>query len=244
MEYRNMNDRVLVVEDEDEIRQLIAIHLQRSDLIVDQAASAEEAESHLSKNKYHLVLVDWMLPGQSGISLIQKVRSQSNSDDMSILMVTARSDAQDIISGLDAGADDFVSKPFDPSVLMARVRALLRRRPKGIDAPVGEEQIGSVLQIGPLQMDVNAIKVFCCGEEIHLTISEFKLLHALMMNRGRVLTRDRLIDQVQGEGVSVTGRTVDTHIFGLRKKLGEFADLVETVRGVGYRVKSTGESEK
>ncbi|MEK7355021.1 MAG: response regulator transcription factor [Bdellovibrionota bacterium] len=228
-------NRILVVEDEGEIRDLIALHLRRDGHTVDTAGSAEEANPLIDKNRYNLFALDWMLPGASGLDITRSLRRKSDRDDAAILMVTAKAEAQDIVEGLEAGADDYLSKPFEPSVLIARVRALLRRhRRKAIP---GEPAASSVVQVGDLTLNPDSFEAKCGPEPIQLTPSEFKLLLALAQNRGRVLTRDSLIEQVQGEGVSVVGRTVDTHVFGLRKKLGACADVIETVRGIGYRVK-------
>jgi two-component system phosphate regulon response regulator PhoB len=235
----NERNHILVVEDETEIRDLIALHLKREGHLVDAAGSAEEAMPLLDKNKYSLVALDWMLPGTSGIDVTRRLRERSDRNDLAILMVTARADAGDIVEGLEAGADDYLSKPFEPQVLIARVRALLRRnrRPKARETE-GDLQ---VVKIGNLSLYPETFESKCCGEPLSLTASEFKLLLALAANRGRVLTRDSLIQQVQGEGVSVVGRTVDTHVFGLRKKLGDCSEVIETVRGVGYRVKAQSE---
>lgn len=233
-----MTTKILVVEDESEIRDLIALHLRRDGHSVDTAGSAEEASPLIEKNRYGLLALDWMLPGASGIDITKSLRRKADRDDLAILMVTAKAESQDIVEGLEAGADDYLSKPFEPSVLIARVRALLRRNRRG--QPTAKDSLGvSVVQVGELALYPESFEAKCAGQPIQLTASEFKLLLALANNRGRVLTRDSLIDQVQGEGVSVVGRTVDTHVFGLRKKLGPCADVIETVRGVGYRVKPT-----
>ncbi len=232
--------RVLIVEDEDEIRELIALHLRREGLIVDSVASAEEGWALLKENKYDLLAVDWMLPGASGVELARRLRSQSDLGDLAILMVTARAEAADIVEGLEAGADDYLSKPFEPAVLTARVRALLRRNRRV--APAEEESGFQVIKVGNLKLFPETYEAKCGTEPISLTPSEFKLMLALASSRGRVLTRDGLISKVQGDGVAVVGRTVDTHVFGLRKKLGECADVIETVRGVGYRVKPPSEN--
>lgn len=233
--------RVLVVEDEDEIRDLVELHLKREGLQTDAVGSAEEAWELLQKNTYALVVLDWMLPGISGIEVAKFLRRGSEaSSELSILMVTAKSAPDDIIAGLDAGADDYVTKPFDPAVLIARVRALLRRNRR---AQVQETEAGfQVVRVGGLKLYPETFEAKCCEQPIHLTRSEFRLMLALANSRGRVLTRDSLIAHVQGEGVAVVGRTVDTHVFGLRKKLGECADVIETVRGIGYRVKPVGEN--
>jgi DNA-binding response OmpR family regulator len=237
--------RILVVEDEDEIRDLIALHLQREGLQVDAVSSAEDAIPMIQKNKYSLLALDWMLPGASGIEITRKLRESRDSAELAILMVTARSEAGDIVEGLEAGADDYLSKPFDPAVLLARVRALLRRHRRAPAVETEQTKDGvsfQVVRAGGLALYPETFEAKCCEEPIQLTPSEFRLLLALANNRGRVLTRDSLIHQVQGEGVSVVGRTVDTHVFGLRKKLGACAEVIETVRGVGYRVKPVFES--
>ena len=229
--------RVLIVEDESEIRDLIALHLGRERLTVDAVGSAEEADLLLLKNRYALLVLDWMLPGASGISIAKRLRREPSFADTAILMVTARADAKDIVEGLESGADDYLSKPFEPAVLVARARALLRRTRK-LQPTAGAQ----VLRVGGLTLNSETYEAKCNGEPLSLTPSEFKLLLALAQSGGRVLTRDSLIAQVQGEGVSVVGRTVDTHVFGLRKKLGACVDVIETVRGIGYRVKPAGES--
>jgi two-component system phosphate regulon response regulator PhoB len=161
-------------------------------------------------------------------------------------MLTAKSEPQDIVEGLDAGADDYLPKPFESSVLIARVRALSRRlklpdSSAALTSPVGTKAVSKMvfetIRLGELSLYPETYEVKCGQDPILLTPSEFKLLMALAKSQGRVLTRDSLISQVQGDGVSVVGRTVDTHVFGLRKKLGACADVIETVRGVGYRVK-------
>jgi DNA-binding response OmpR family regulator len=231
--------RILVVEDEDEIRELIALHLRRDGHFVDTVASAEEAAMALKSAAYEVIALDWMLPGKSGVEMTRELRKTSDRNDLAILMVTARAEATDIVAGLEAGADDYLAKPFEPAVLIARVRALARRNRRGTQ--VEHEGDVAVVRVGDLALYTETYEVKCCDQAIQLTPSEFKLLLALANNRGRVLTRDGLISQVQGDGVSVVGRTVDTHVFGLRKKLGSCSDVIETVRGVGYRVKPQSE---
>ncbi|HEX4922886.1 MAG TPA: response regulator transcription factor [Bdellovibrionales bacterium] len=222
------NEKVLVVEDESEIRELIVSQLAREGYEIDEASSGEAALSKLKNNSYDLLVLDWMLPGVSGLEIARKSRGQYRG----ILMVTARSEPADIVAGLESGADDYVTKPFDLNVLKARVRALLRRpRPSQSAEPI---------TIGELRIDPASYEVRCQGQAVSLTVSEFKLLLALARSRGSVLTREKLIQEVQGEGVSVIDRTVDTHVFGLRKKLGACSETIETIRGVGYRMSAGG----
>ncbi len=229
-------DRVLVVEDEAEIRELIVLHLMREGLKVDAVENAEEALLMIEQNKYMLIALDWMLPGQSGVQLAKDLRAQGR--DLSILMVTAKAESHNIVEGLEAGADDYLSKPFEITVMMARVRALIRRtKRQNLLEKNSERKNSAQIDFGPLTMNSETFEVRAGEEILALTPSEFKLLLTMAQNRGRVLTRDSLIEHVQGEGVSVVGRTVDTHIFGLRKKLGAASEMIETVRGIGYRIK-------
>jgi two-component system phosphate regulon response regulator PhoB len=227
--------QVLVVEDEAEIRELISLLLLRQGHRVQQCASAIEALESLKKNSYDLMVLDWMLPHMSGLDLLKNYY-HGPEKKMPVLMVTAKAEPQDIVQGLEAGADDYITKPFEPAVFTARIKALLRRHPqsKGTPSSLVPED---VLHIGDLQINMASYEVRCKGELIHLTPSEFKILSTMAQSRGRVLTRNHLISVVQGDGISVTGRTIDTHVFGLRKKLDECSDWIETIRGVGYRVR-------
>jgi len=226
------NAAILVVEDEQEIRELMALHLLRQGFKVKECASAEEAQGEIQKQKFQLVILDWMLPGISGHDLLQQLKKSNNSPN--VLMVTAKTEAQDIVTGLESGADDYLTKPFDPGVFMARVRALLRRsQAQSTQATKDSEHVA----LAGLSVNFKTYEVKLNDEPLHLTPSEFKLLGNLIESQGRVLTRDQLIENIQGEGINVTGRTIDTHVFGLRKKLGAWSDNIETIRGVGYRVK-------
>lgn len=227
-------DKVLVVEDDEEIRELITLQLQRDGYLIEALSTGEEAVNKITSSQYNLIVLDWMLPGVSGLELARIIRNKSNQKQVPILMVTARVEAGDIISGLEAGADDYVTKPFDTSVFLARVRSLLRRSKFQNELKQSNK---NEITIGLLNIDVDAHEV-CCGDEtLHLTPSEFKLLHTLALQAGKVLTREALINEVQGTGVSVVDRAIDTHVFGLRKKMGVCADILETVRGVGYRIR-------
>lgn len=243
------SQNILIVEDEPDVRDLVAVHLKRAGHSVTAVGSVEEArgafaaaQSGAAGQGYDVCVLDWMLPGASGVDFARELRRRHERQDLAILMLTAKSEPHDIVEGLDAGADDYLTKPFEPSVLIARVRALSRRL-KAVDAgpaaskPSPSNRPFEVIQLAGLSLFPETYEVKCADDPINLTPSEFKLLMALAKSQGRVLTRDSLIAQVQGDGVSVVGRTVDTHVFGLRKKLGACADVIETVRGVGYRVK-------
>lgn len=228
--------RILVVEDEKEIRELMALHLLRQGYKVRECGSAEEALSEIQRESYPLIVLDWMLPGLSGVDVIEALKNRDAHP--SVLMVTARTEPADIVHGLERGADDYLTKPFEPGVFLARVKALLRR--SQLRAGNDGARPPRLVHIDGLNVNFDSYEVQLAGEKLHLTPSEFKLLAAMLHNRGKVLTRDQLIDQIQGEGISVVGRTVDTHVFGLRKKLGSWGENIETIRGVGYRVRMEG----
>jgi two-component system phosphate regulon response regulator PhoB len=228
--------KVLLVEDEADVRDLMLLHLKRDGIQAEAVEDGEAAARLLQNGKYDLVILDWMLPGLSGLEICKRARSGSlgaSAKTAPILMVTARADTSDIVIGLEMGADDYVTKPFEIPVFLARVRSLIRRG-RAVDAA------GPVIayEVGPLKLNIESHDVRCGSDPLDLTPSEFKLLAALMSNQGRVLSRERLIDLVQGQGVAVVDRAIDTHVFGLRKKLGACAEIVETIRGVGYRVRA------
>lgn len=223
--------QVLVIEDDPEIRELMALLLLRQGYQVRQAQSSEEALVDLRNQNADLVVLDWMLPGLSGVEFL--TQAQSRQKNFRVLMVTAKSSPEDIVRGLEEGADDYLTKPFDSQVFLARVRALLRRKP----AQGSSSQSQDILELRGLKINLASYEVKLRDEDLHLTPSEFKLLATMLENQGRVLTRDQLIEKIQGEGVNVVGRTIDTHVFGLRKKLGDWGEHVETIRGIGYRVR-------
>lgn len=219
---------ILVVEDESDVRELVMLHLKRQDLTAVGVVDGEKALEELARRQFDLVVLDWMLPGISGLEICRRVAGR-----VPILMVTARAETADIISGLEAGADDYITKPFEIPVFLARVNALLRRQLRS------NGQTATTLQVGQLVIDCEKHEVNIASQPVPLTISEFRLLSSLLSNKGKVISRLQLVGMVQGTGVNVTGRTIDTHVFGLRKKLGRYGDLVETIRGVGYRVKDS-----
>ncbi|NQY99488.1 MAG: response regulator transcription factor [Bdellovibrionales bacterium] len=225
-----------MVEDEAEIRQLIVLHLKRQGYEVHEVGNGEEAVRALSERDYQLVVLDWMLPGMSGLEITRWIRSREDFNVTPILMVTAKVEPEHIAAGLDAGADDYLPKPFDTLVLMARVNALMRRH-QWLGQQNQEVMPSSVITVGALELRPDEYEITLDGVKMDLTKSEYKLMECLMGNQGKVLSRESLIKEIQGDGVNVVGRTVDTHVFGLRKKLGVHSEMIETIRGIGYRVK-------
>lgn len=231
--------RALVVEDDHSIAQLFRIHLMELGLSVDVASDAESAVQFLKNQNYSICFLDWMLPGAQGIDLLKDLRREKN--NIKVLMITAKTDSAAIVSALESGADDYLTKPFDYHVLIARARNLLRRLEfekqalSNSDLSQPKKDPESV-SIQGLSIDFLKHTVAVNNENIHFTLSEFKLISALLKAQGQVLTRNELIHLIQGDDVNVTGRTIDTHVFSLRKKLGAWGDHIETIRGVGYRI--------
>ena len=222
--------RALLVEDEDDVRELMLLHLAREGIDVVAVADGKAAlRSFAEKGPFDIVVLDWMLPGMEGIEICRRIQGKSP-----ILMVTARGEPEDVVKGLEAGADDYVTKPFDVPVFTARVRALLRRAAM-LGMGVSSD---AVVRLGRLEVDEGAAEVRCGGKAVKLTASEFRLLVALVRNQGRVISRGKLVEMIQGPGISVVERVIDTHAYTLRKKLGPCAEVLETVRGIGYRVKA------
>ena len=220
--------RILVVEDEAAIRQMITFNLARAGFDVAEAGDCSSARSMIADQRPDLVLVDWMLPDSTGIELTRSLRRDAANSDLPIIMLTARVEERDKITGLDSGADDYITKPFSPRELLARIGALLRR-----SAPAADEPIVA----GKLSLNPVSHRVTCDREEISLGPTEYRLLKFLMTNPERVYSRGQLLDFVWGQNVYVEERTVDVHIRRLRKALEPTASdkYVQTVRGVGYR---------
>jgi two-component system, OmpR family, phosphate regulon response regulator PhoB len=221
---------VLVVEDEEAIAELIAINLRHSGFEVEIAANAEQALAAVDRVLPDLAIIDWMLPGQSGLGLTKRWRSQARTRELPMIMLTARADEADKIAGLDAGADDYLTKPFSTNELMARIRAVLRRK-----AP---EALDSVVVAGGLRLDPATRRVSRNEREVRLGPTEFRLLHFLMTHPERVHSRAQLLDRVWGDHVFIEERTVDVHVKRLREALSpvQCAGMIETVRGAGYRL--------
>ena len=227
---------ILIVEDEPDIRELMAFHLTKDNLFIDTASDGRIAYDKLLKNKYHLVVVDWMVPEISGLYLISWMKKPNHIQYKTpILMVTAKSDPANIVLGLETGADDYMIKPFDFDVLRARVQNLLKRG-DFLESSSQQEKEGNILSVGELVLNKKSHEVSLKNQPLNLTYSEFRILEILISNQGRVLSRKKLTSYIQGEEIIVTGRTIDTHISSLRRKLGDYGESIQTVRGVGYRL--------
>ena len=222
--------RILIVEDEAAIAELLAINLRHAGFEVTLAADAQHAQAAVDAVLPDLVVLDWMLPGQSGLSLARQWRTQSRTREMPLIMLTARVEEVDKVSGLDAGADDYLTKPFSPRELLARIRAVLRRKaPQALDAAV---------EVGALRLDPATRRVTGHGREVRIGATEFRLLHFFLAHPERVHSRAQLLDRVWGDHVFIEERTVDVHVKRLREALApaQCAQMIETVRGAGYRL--------
>lgn len=223
--------RVLVLEDESDVRDLLVLHLKREGYQAEAFDQAEDAWSSLQKNTYDLLILDWMLPRMSGLDLCKKIRTELHSQTP-VMLLTARAETLDKVIGLEIGADDYLTKPFEIREFIARVRALLRRSTPVIDATLAQSTTPL------LELDEKGTRIFLRKKELSLTPHEYKLLAALIKNPGTTLERSTLVALIQGPGVAVVDRTVDTTLLGIRKKLGTDSDLIETVRGFGYRLRN------
>jgi two-component system phosphate regulon response regulator PhoB len=220
--------RVLIVEDEPAIAELIAVNLVHGGFDPVIAQDSVTAQRELDAKLPDIILLDWMLPGQSGVSLARQWRKQPRSKDIPIIMLTAKGDEPDKVEGLDAGADDYITKPFSTQELLARIRAVLRRR-----AP---EALNDTVNVGDLMLDASTHRISFKDQNLKLGPTEFKLLHYLMKHAERVHSRSALLDKVWGDHVFIEERTVDVHVKRLREALGDAGLMVETVRGAGYRL--------
>jgi len=221
---------ILVVEDESAIAELISINLRHAGFEVTIAATAEQAQAAVDGVLPDLIILDWMLPGQSGLALAKRWRGEARTRELPVIMLTARADEADKIAGLDAGADDYLTKPFSTNELMARIRAVLRRKaPEALDAAV---------EVGALKIDPATRRVSRGAAEVKVGATEFRLLHFFMTHPERVHSRAQLLDRVWGDHVFIEERTVDVHVKRLREALApvQCAHMIETVRGAGYRL--------
>jgi two-component system phosphate regulon response regulator PhoB len=225
--------KILVVEDNPDILELVAYNLEAQGYEVTRAMTGENGLSQAARVGPDLVILDVMLPGINGLDVCRKLKQNETTRSLPVILLTAKSEDADIISGLELGADDYITKPFSPKVLIARVRALLRR--------VSEDKVPDanlILQVHGITMDTVRHEVTVEGQEVAVSATEFAILKHFMTNPGWVFSRNQIIDAVRGGNYPVTERSVDVQILGLRKKLGPQGQHIETVRGVGYRLRS------
>jgi len=225
---------ILVVDDERDIRDLVSYHLTRSGFMVVTAADGERALEVVRETVPDLIVLDLMLPGMDGLDVCRLLRRDPRTSHVPVVMLTARDDETDVVTGLELGANDYVAKPFSPRILVARVRAALRSAHR---TPAEDEEGGRILRVGDLAVDEGRRKVAVGDRRIDVTFTEFNILLCLARRPGWVFSRQHIIEEVHGDGYPVTERAVDVHIVSLRRKLGEYGERIETVRGVGYRLR-------
>lgn len=224
---------ILVVEDEEDILALLHYNLVREGFRVSLAGTGEEGLEAIAEDPPDLVVLDLMLPGIDGLQVCRTLKENADTRHIAVVMVTAKGEETDVVAGLELGADDYVTKPFSPKILIARVRSVLRRR-ESAEEPASEQ---AVVHIDELLIHPGRNQVTVKGVPVDLTFTEFRVLHLLASRPGWVFTRYQIVNAVRGDDYSVTDRAVDVQIVGLRKKLGEYGHYIETVRGVGYRFK-------
>lgn len=225
-----MSQSVLIIEDEPDIRKTIDYNLAKEAFIVLQASSIAEGEEVLANNKIDAIILDLMLPDGSGLTLCRDIKLDPKTKNIPVIILTAKTEEVDRVVGFELGADDYVTKPFSVRELILRVKAILKR---GVSSDTVSED--SAYSFGGLRLNIDAHQIFINDDEVSLTALEFRLLKHLIDRRGRVQTRDQLLEDVWGYSSEVTTRTVDTHIKRLREKLGPIGDYIQTIRGVGYR---------
>ncbi|MEW8507907.1 MAG: phosphate regulon transcriptional regulator PhoB [Candidatus Thiodiazotropha sp.] len=224
--------RILIVEDEPEVREMIRFVLEPKGYLVDEAGNAQEARLQLSQQSYDLILMDWMLPGRSGLELTRELKRNTHQDTPPVIMLTARAEEKDKVNGLESGADDYITKPFSTKEMLARIKAVIRRSGSGSSKAV---------EFAGLSIDPASHLVAVETNPLHLSPAEFRLLHFFMTHPDRVYSRNQILDLVWGDSVYVDERTVDVHIRRLRKQLSPTGHdkFLQTVRGVGYRFSPT-----
>ena len=227
------NERILVVDDEEDLLELIRYNLSKEGYRVTCVETGEEALEHASRERTDLIVLDLMLPGVDGLEVCRRLKAEASTRNIPVVMLTAKSEEVDLVIGLEVGADDYVTKPFSPRVLLARIRVVLRRQAPSED---GQEE---VLGTDDLVIHVGRHEVLSGGVSVPLTHTEFRLLQFLAQKPGWVYSRGQIVTAVQGDDYPVTDRAVDVQVAGLRKKLGEASRHIETVRGAGYRFKES-----
>jgi two-component system alkaline phosphatase synthesis response regulator PhoP len=221
---------ILIVDDEEDIRELVALNLRREGYQILTCDTGERALELVRSKKPDLVVLDLMLPGVDGLEVCRRLKADPDSRRIPVVMLTAKGEETDIVAGLELGADDYVTKPFSGKVLVARVRRLLRRQVKEIEE-------GGIVRVEGVTIDPIRREVLIDGKPVTLTLTEFNILHTLAKRPGVVFTRYQIVDRIHGDDYLVTDRAVDVQIVALRRKLGSYGKLIETVRGVGYRLK-------
>lgn len=224
---------ILVVEDEHDIRELISYTLEKEGYLVLSAADGLSGLEKAKERGPDLILLDIMLPDLDGLEVCRRIRKDEGTESIPVIMLTAKAEDTDVVTGLELGADDYIAKPFSPRVLIARIRSVLRRK-----GQAGEVSADTVIRAGTLELDAKRHRVLNRGREVELSATEFAILKHLISHPGWVFSRGQIIDAVKGGDYPVTERSVDVQILGVRKKLGQEGRLIETVRGVGYRLKA------
>ncbi len=228
------NEKILAVDDEQPILELLRYNLEKDGFRVMTAGNGEDAVRVARNETPDLILLDLMLPGMSGLDVCRKLKENHSTADIPVIMVTAKTEDSDVVLGLELGADDYVTKPFSPKVVLARVRTVLRRRNR---KPVDTE--GDRVELHGVSIDPVRHEITSDGEPLVLSVTEFQILEYLARNPGRVFSRTQIISSVKGSSYPVTERSIDVQILSIRKKLGPKADIIETVRGIGYRMKDS-----
>ena len=242
MSHSTMRDqkRILVVDDADDLVELLEYNLVRAGFAVVTASNGREALERIAQDPPDLVVLDLMMPGMSGNEVLRRLRNEEKTAELPVIILTAKGEETDQIVGLTLGADDYVTKPYSIQVLMARIDAVLRR----VEKPVPASET-PMLRRGSLELDPTTYEARLDGQSLSLTLTEFRLLQALLEAKGTVLSRNALMTRAMGPGILVTERTIDVHVTSIRRKLGDHAPMLRTVRGVGYRLAATpGEDEK
>jgi two-component system alkaline phosphatase synthesis response regulator PhoP len=223
--------KITIIEDEEDIQHLLTYNLEKEGYRVTGFESGEDGLASLMADPPDLVLLDLMLPGMDGMEVCRRFKQNSSTRDIPVIIISAKGEESDIIAGLELGADDYLSKPFSPKILLARIRAVLRRKAEALP------DNSTAIQIDDLSLDPKKFTATISGVSLELTAGDFRLLHYLARHRGWVFTRYQIVDAIRGEGYVVTERAIDVQVAGLRKKLGDFGHYIQTVRGVGYRFK-------
>jgi two-component system phosphate regulon response regulator PhoB len=224
-------DHILVVDDEEDIQELVRYNLEKEGYQVSCVGTGEDALDVARSDLPNLIILDLMLPGIDGLEVCKILKNDSKTSHVPIIILSAKGEEADVVTGLELGADDYVTKPFSPRILLARIRAVLRKKKRGFPDE------GDTITLNDLVINPGRHEVLVRGKQVNLTYTEFQILHFLARRPGWVFTRYQIIDGVRGEHYAVTDRSVDVQIAGLRKKLGSFGENIETIRGIGYRFK-------